>query len=128
MVGPGGASEDRVARSVPESDEDNSEPELECHPCDIRIADIDIPEHDREGDNRHSRIRDTKLRRQHERVLLAHDPRSGTNGFWEMRKDPLKTQRLLMHGWNKWMAHLKGEWVKDHTKELSLSRSRLLII
>jgi hypothetical protein len=65
------------------------------------------------------RRKDTLLRRQYEQMLSAHDPRFGIDGFWDMRKDPLKITHLVMHGWIEWV--LSAEWVKKRAEELKSS-------
>lgn len=65
------------------------------------------------------RLKDTLLRRQYEQLLITHDARFGIDGFWEMRKDPLKIQDLVMKGWVHWMY--KDKWLKERAKGLKSS-------
>ncbi|KAF8964672.1 hypothetical protein BDZ97DRAFT_1660020 [Flammula alnicola] len=112
--GSDGTADDSVAEGA-----DDEEESLELEPGESYKFDPNtLPEHNPEEYDRPRRIKDTRLRRQYEQILTAHDARFGIDGFWEMRKDPLKIQHLLMNGWVEWLV--KEEWVKERAVELKL--------
>jgi hypothetical protein len=70
-----------------------------------------IPGYDAEAYDRPRRIKDTRLRAEYARLLATFDPRFATDGFWEARKEPLKFQHMVTHGWAEWM--LKDKWLVE---------------
>ncbi|KAF8987506.1 hypothetical protein BDQ17DRAFT_1374981, partial [Cyathus striatus] len=101
-----------------DSEEDDSGGDEASELENTEPLDVEIDEHDTEDYDRPRRIKDTRLRRQYEQLLAAHDSRFGTEGFWEMRIEPLKLQHLVMHGWIEWMV--KDEWLLKRAAELKL--------
>lgn len=70
-----------------------------------------------EEQDRHSRILDTRLRRQFEQLLESHDPRFAIEGFRKARKEPLKIQHLIRRGWTEWLK--EDKWLKGQADRLN---------
>lgn len=100
-----------IRSSTPESEE--SQDRLDGLPGALE-SELQISE-----GNHRRRVEYTIFRRQYEQFLASRDTRFGSEGFWEDRKEPLKIQYLVMHGWIQWL--LRDDWLKARAAELSHS-------
>lgn len=76
-----------------------------------------VPEYNSEDYDRPRRIKGTLLRQQYEQMLVQYDPRFGTEGFWQIREDPLKIQHLVTHGWIEWLV--KRRWLRQRAEQFT---------
>ncbi|KAJ3500815.1 hypothetical protein NLJ89_g9626 [Agrocybe chaxingu] len=67
----------------------------------------------------HRRVRETRLRREYEKLLASADARFASDGFWQMREDPLKIQHLVMSGWAEWLLY--ASWIQERAIEMKLA-------